>query len=345
VVDFGLSSPLRSQTLWHAIGYGVSAGSPATLSFTRPAAPYVCLGYHGALDEVDQEYCRAHGLPVLRRMVGGGTVYLDADQVFFQICLPATAVPPVRGQALRLLLEPAVTAFRAVGVPAALDDDLEICVGDRKVCGHGAGQIEDAVVVCGNLIQRFDHERAARVLALAGPAQREQTLALMRRFVAATPVDPAAFQAAMTSAYAGALGLRAVPGELSPTEHRTVADLDDRFSTEAWLAGPVRPLPAASSDRPARRVKVRAGVWTLASEHDGAQVTASVVRGTVDRVQLQVGGGDWPARQADLAEQAVTGAPWGSAAEVLAGFGDPGRRLAGAVTAAGPGRCDETGAL
>src|ERR1017187_1962655 len=156
VVDFGRCPPLRSQTLWHAIAYGVSGGAPVTLSFARPDAPYVCLGYHGALDEVDHDYCRAQGLPVFRRMVGGGTVYLDADQLFFQICLPAGAVPAVREQALRLLLEPAVTAFRAVGVPAALDDDLEICVADRKICGHGAGQIGAAVVVCGNLIERFD---------------------------------------------------------------------------------------------------------------------------------------------------------------------------------------------
>jgi lipoate-protein ligase A len=334
VVDFGLSSPLRSQTLWHAIGYGVSAGAPTTLSFTRPAAPYVCLGYHGALDEVDHEYCRAHGLPVLRRMVGGGTVYLDADQVFFQICLPARAVPPVRAQALRMLLEPAVTAFRSVGVPAALDDDLEICVGDRKVCGHGAGQIEDAVVVCGNLIQRFDHERAARVLALPDPAQREHTLALMHRFVAATPVDPAAFQAAMVSAYSAALGLGAVPGELTATERTALTDLDDRFCSDSWLAGPVRPWPAAGTGPRARRVKVRAGVWTLASQHDGAQVTVSVVRGTVERVRLRAGGSDWPARQAELA---VTGVPWGSVADVLARFGDPGRRLAAAFTSAGSG--------
>jgi len=62
-----------------------------------------------------------------------------------------------------------VTAFRTVGVPASLDDELEICVGDRKICGHGAGQIDDAVVLCGNLIETFDHDRAARVLAIAGP--------------------------------------------------------------------------------------------------------------------------------------------------------------------------------
>jgi hypothetical protein len=74
-------------------------------------------------------------------------------------------------------------------------------------------------------------------------------------------------------------------------------------------------------------------VWTLASRQDGAQVTASVVRGKVDRVRLRAGESDWPARQAELA---VTGMPWGSVADVLARFGDPGRRLAAAFSAAGP---------
>ena len=169
IIDFGRSSPLRSQTFWHAIAYGVSATETATLSFTRPAAPYVCLGFHRGIDEVDRDYCLENGLPILRRMVGGGPVYLDVHQLFFQICLPARALPAASRQALRVLLEPVVTAFGAVGVPAVLDDDLEICADDRKICGHGAARIEDAVVVCGNLIERFDHERASSVLAFADP--------------------------------------------------------------------------------------------------------------------------------------------------------------------------------
>ncbi len=335
VIDFGRSSPLRSQTLWHSIGYGVSAGAPATLSFTRPAAPYVCIGYHRGIDEVDQDYCRANELPVFRRMVGGGPVYLDADQLFFQICLPARVVPTARWQALRMLLEPAVTAFGAVGVPARLDEDLEVCVGDRKICGHGAGQIEEAVVLCGNLIERFDHERAARVLAMTDPAQRDQTLVLMRRFVAATPVDPAAFQAAMVTAYAGALGLVAAAGELTGTERVAVAELDERFNSDGWLAGPDRPATARGARDRARQVKVRAGVWTFTAEHDGAQVVASVVRGTLEHVRLRVGGLNGSTRRA---EQALTGIPLHSVAQVLPAFGDAGRRLAAVFARVEPGR-------
>jgi lipoate-protein ligase A len=334
VIDFGCCPPLRSQTLWHAVGYGVSAGAPATLSFVRPAAPYVCVGYHRRLDEVDLEYCRGHGLPVLRRMVGGGPVYLDCDQLLFQICVPAGAVPPARRQALQRLLEPAVAAFRAVGVPAGLDEDLEICLGDAKVCGHGAGQIRDAVVVCGNLIDHFDHQRAVRVLAIADPAQRDQTLALMRRFVAATPVDQAAFRIALTTAYGAALGLDPVPGEMTGTERAALAELDERFESDAWLAGPA--LPASPNGVPvARQVKVRAGVWTLAATRDGASVAAALVKGRVHEVRLYDRELDG---RTDRAEQSLVGLPLTAVAPALAAFGDPGRRLAAAFGAAEPGR-------
>ncbi len=328
VIDFGRVTPLRSQTLWHAAAYGVSAGAPPTLSFARPSAPYVCLGYHRDLAEVDQEHCRREGLPVYRRMVGGGPVYLDDGQLFFQICLPARAVPPVRQQALHMLLAPAVAAFRAVGVPAELDNDLEICLSDRKICGHGAGQIEDAVVVCGNLIERFEHERAARVLALP-PAQRLETLRMMRRYVAATPADADEFRAAMVSAYASALGLRAAPGEPADTEMAGLARLDAQFCDEQWLAGPQRP-PSRTAPH-MRQVKVRAGVWTAGVTSGRAQIVVSVVRGSVERAWLRAAGLNG---MTQAAESALAGVPVETVAGVLARFGDPGRQLAAAFAAA-----------
>jgi lipoate-protein ligase A len=279
VADFGRVSALRSQTLWHALAYGVSAGGPPTLSFMRPSRPYVGLGYHRRLDEVDFDACREAGLPVFRRMVGGGVVYLDEHQQFFQIVLPVAAVPRSREVALRRLLEPAVAAFRAAGVAAELDGDNEIVVGEAKICGHGAAQIDDAVVVVGNLIERFDHAAAARVLALPDEV-RAEVVRLMERFVAPTAVDPAAFRSAAIAAYGEALGLDPVPGGLSPFERERLHELDGRFRSPEWLRGPQRPAPKCS------QVKVRAGVYVVWTELEGSRAMATVVGGKIERMEM-----------------------------------------------------------
>jgi lipoate-protein ligase A len=245
----------------------------------RPSRPYVGVGYHRRLDEADLDACRELGLPVFRRMVGGGVVYLDEHQQFFQIILPVGAVSRSREQALRTLLSPAVAAFRSVGVPAELDDDLEIVVGEAKICGHGAAQIEDAVVVVGNLIERFDHAAAARVLAVPDEV-RAEVVRLMERFVAATPVDATAFRSAAAGAYADALGLRPAFGGLSPYERDRLLALDDRFRSPEWLRGPQRPAPQCW------QVKVRAGVYVAWIELEGSRAMATVVGGKIERMLL-----------------------------------------------------------
>ncbi|MGO9078388.1 MAG: biotin/lipoate A/B protein ligase family protein [Streptosporangiaceae bacterium] len=337
VLDFGTCPPLRSQTLWHALGYGVSAGAPTTLSFTRPAAPYVCTGFHRDLAEIDLDYCSEHGLPVYRRMAGGGPVYLDSGQLFFQICLPASAVPPVRGRAMTALLKPAVMAFRAAGVDARLDDHGEICAAEAKICGHAAVQIEEAVIVCGNLIERFDHERATAILALPDAEHAAWTRDLMSRYVAATPVDPARFRHAVIAAYSAALDLQPAPGELTDTEQAALGELDQRFADPAWTAGrkPARTAPTAGlaragtgcPDAAMRRVKVRGGVWTFSARHGGAGVVGAVIGGVLARVRLSAAGMD------ALAEQALTGQRLGAAADVLAGYGPHASGLAKALAA------------
>lgn len=325
VIDFGRVPALRSQTLWHALACGVSAGEPPTLAFARPAEPYVSIGYHRRLEEIDLDACREAGLPVYRRMVGGGPVYLDDGQLFFQIVVPAAGLPLRRDEALRRLLGPAVEAFRAAGVPASLDGGLEIVVGDRKVCGHGAGQIGDAVVVVGNLIERFDHAAATRILRLPDPGLREQVLRLMRRFVAATPADTEAFKAAAVPAYAELLGLDPRPGALGPLEEARLAELDRRFADPEWLRGPARP-PAEAT-----QVKVRAGVWAFAAEHGRARVVAALVHGRIETLALadpELNG------TAGAVERALLGRSLEEARDHLLGLGAPGGRLAAAFAKA-----------
>lgn len=290
LVEGGRASPLRSQTLWHALAHGVSESGGPTLSFVQPDRPYACLGYHRRLSELDLDYCRQARLPVLRRMVGGGPVYLDDGQLFFQIILPLAAVPASRVVALRTLLSPAVQAFRDCGVDAQLRDG-EICVGDRKICGHGAGQIEAAVVVCGNLIRRFDYPAATRILRLPDAASRVEVERLMRRYVAATPVDPEQFRSALTRRYAETLQLSPRPGTLTEHEQRELDRLDRQFADADWLQGP---SPGRAGPI---QIKIREGVRVAYARQESTSVLVSSVNGHI--VHAQVRSAD-PAGRADL---------------------------------------------
>lgn len=262
VIDFGEVSPLRSQTLWHAIAYGVSEGSPPTLSFCRPSDPYVSIGYHRRLQELDLDWCQQAGLAIFRRMVGGGPVYLDPDQHFFQICVPESMTRGTRPQTIRALLSPAVDAFRATGIDAHLDQHSEISLGVAKICGHAAGQIGSAVVVVGNLITSFDHAAAARIIATPTKRAAEEYLELMRRYVQATPADPDRFRLEAVASYARALALAPQRSGLSAREWEQLEDLDRQFEDPEWLEGPPAPMPTD--------IKVRGGV-TLALNGSAAK--------------------------------------------------------------------------
>ena len=78
VLDLGLVPPLRSQAIYHGIAYAMNPDTPDTIILVGPTDPYLCIGYHQELEkEVDADDGRQAGLPIYRREVGGGAVYLD----------------------------------------------------------------------------------------------------------------------------------------------------------------------------------------------------------------------------------------------------------------------------
>jgi len=162
-----------SQLLYHALAY---SGREA-LVLLSPATPYVCIGFHQQADtEVDMALCRTNHIPVFRREVGGGAVYLDGNQFFFQLILKKdNPVIPARKDAFyQKFLQPVIACYRQIGIQAEYKPVNDVLAGTRKISGTGVGEIGDCVVFVGNLILDFNYEMMSKVLKVPDEKFRDK---------------------------------------------------------------------------------------------------------------------------------------------------------------------------
>jgi lipoate-protein ligase A len=269
VFDLGRVPWLESQLLYHAMPrVGVEG-----LVILAPAEPYVCIGRHqDPFQEIDLEACRRRGLPVFRREVGGGAVYLDGAQVFFQVVLHRDS-PAARGgtEALyRRMLAPVAAAYGDLGVPSRYRPVNDVVTTDgRKVSGTGAAEIGDFIVLVGNLIEDFDYDTMVSVLRVPDEKFRgkvyrsmhenlttlrretgrsfawgEMTGALVRRFAEELgPLEPAALPAEVRAEAARLEPVLTGPEWFARAGRRTSVEREVRIAGDVQLTQRVHKAP------------------------------------------------------------------------------------------------------
>ena len=182
-----------SQLIYHALA---KLGREA-LCLVSPATPYVCIGFHQDVEqEVDLDFCRTHNIPVFRREVGGGAVFLDGNQLFFQLIIKRNnPIVPKRIDAFyKKFLQPVITVHRRIGIQAEYKPVNDLVVENRKISGSGAAEIGECIVFVGNLILDFDYETMSRVLKIPDEKFRdkvkktiEENLSTLGRELGETP--------------------------------------------------------------------------------------------------------------------------------------------------------------
>jgi len=242
LLDLGLVPPVRSQTIYHAVAYSLEEGSPDTIILVGPTEPYVCIGFHQELEkEVEVEFCRARGLPVYRREVGGGAVYLDQNQVFVQWVFHHHALPRDIAERFALYVRPLVETYRALGIPADYRPINDVHVQGKKIGGTGAAQMGLAQVVVGSLMFDFDFDLMSRVLRVPSEKMRDKVcqslheyMTTMTRQLGFAP-DRNDVIGIYLDRVQAALGRRIARGEPTAKELALAASLDQQFATDEWL--------------------------------------------------------------------------------------------------------------
>lgn len=242
LLDLDNVSYLHSQTIYHTVAYCTTEASPGTIIILNPREPYVCIGYHQLLErEIDVEYCKKKGIPIVRREVGGGAVYLDKDQLFFQCIFPKHRVPARVDNLYKLFLQPAVNTYRNLGVDAHYRPVNDIQVNGKKICGAGAGRIGDAAVVVGNIMFDFDYSEMSQVLRVPSEKFRDKVyqsmqiyLTTLRRELGYVP-HREKVKNILIKEFREVLDVEIQRGNLTPDEHHMVAKMDKRFTDPNWL--------------------------------------------------------------------------------------------------------------
>jgi lipoate-protein ligase A len=241
LLNLGRVSWLASQAIYHGIAEAMSVGTPDTLILAIPEAPYFCIGYHQAASVLDVDRCRRKGRPIVRRQLGGGAVYLDSRQLFYQCVFHRTRVPARVDALYALLLSPAAAALRDLGIPARLRPVNEIEVEGRRIAGTGAGQIGEAAVVVGNVLFDFDYQEMAEAWRVPSEIFRELAVEGLHRHVTTLGRKvgdrvgiPDAVEA-LVRRYGEALGRRLLLGELTRAERAAVARAEERLADPRWV--------------------------------------------------------------------------------------------------------------
>lgn len=135
--------------------------------FVWRVAPTVIIGRNQDLEaEVNLDYCRKHGVKVVRRKSGGGCVYSDMGNIMISFISRRGDVQEVFDRYLSSL----TACLRSLGLKAEKSGRNDILVDGRKVSGNAFHQLPDRSIVHGTLL--YDTDFDALETAIRPPVEK-----------------------------------------------------------------------------------------------------------------------------------------------------------------------------
>lgn len=234
----------RSEAVHHALDEllleGVDNGTiPPTLRFWYRETPAVPLGRFQAYeDEVAVEYVDTHDIPVIRRITGGGAMYVDqGDVITYSMYLPRSSVPDDIEDSYATLNEWVLEALRELGLEVRHEPLNDIAHADGKIGGAAQLRKRNAVLHHATMSYSLDLAEMLRTLRIGeeklsdkAVKSAEKRVTLIDEYTDATRA--AVIDALITAFQAEYGGEQATLDETLITEAEELAG--EKFRTDEW---------------------------------------------------------------------------------------------------------------
>lgn len=250
VADSGEKPPVWHLSASAALAERHRAGlTPDTLRF-QVFPPCALLGRHQVLaQEIDVDWCAAHGVTVARRVTGGGAIVMAPGILGWELLAPAGLFPGGLGEAAARICTAAAAGVSRLGVEARFRPRNDIEAAGRKIGGTGGYFDGPTLLYQGTVIVALDRALLRNALRWPGDKlARHGAEAIEERvtdLAALLPQPPAmaAVKAALAAALAQELGYVLAPGELDADEVAATERLArDEIGDADFIAGPTPPI-------------------------------------------------------------------------------------------------------
>lgn len=279
--DLGKLPGQQSMLIFHALArMGVEA-----LVIVSPKSPLASIGYFQDTEkEIDLDFCSRAHIPVMRREVGGGTTYLDENQIFYQVIWNRSNPNLPKGMK-RIFLElsqPACETYREFGIDASFRQENDIITRNgKKIAGEGGGDIGGCMVFVGGILMDFDYDTMSKVIKVPDEKFRdkifktmEENLTTMKRELGHLPSRQEVIQV-LVEQFEKRLGKL----ERAKLDHTTIEKMTE---LERWMTS--HPFLFKKTPKIPEGVKIREGVEILYGIY---KARGGIIR-TVDQVEENV---------------------------------------------------------
>jgi lipoate-protein ligase A len=167
-IDLGVLDPGSFHATYAGVALALADGASPVILWGRARA-HISLGQSQA---ADVELAPDIDVPVVRRPLGGGAVWIDERQHCHVLVVPLSLAPRRPADWYDWGLRPAVATYRRFGI-AVVRVEEDLWLDGRKIAGSGAATLGACAVLASSFLIRFPAGRFARCMRSPSATYRE----------------------------------------------------------------------------------------------------------------------------------------------------------------------------
>lgn len=197
--------------------------------------------------EVDLDFCRTHGIDVVRRLTGGSAVYHDSDgEITYSIILPKghRLAPMDIEESYTVISEGILRSLKHLGLDAELKQVSDVQVNGKKICGSAQTRKHECLLQHGSVLLGLDEATIFSILRMPPPRAGDRITREVHenmtsvRYLLRRQVGFDELRAALVTGFSEALSVDLVPARLTQDEKKRALELaTSKYETETWNFG------------------------------------------------------------------------------------------------------------